>query len=601
MQMFGQSQNFTINGGTFSNNIHNNNHGVDQGLLTKLNPVQDASFKSEHHSPCLEGTRTGMLETLMEWAKNPHSQPIFWLNGIAGTGKSTIAQSFCESLEKHNLLGGSFFCSRELEDLREVRRIIPTLVYFLAQQFEPYSDQIKAILDADPTLPFQGIKRQLDSLFLHPLQEINMKQKYFVLVIDALDECKDMDATQNLLSILRAMPAQFYSHIHIFISCRPEYYIEWEFENTSNKHVFKLHNIQSEMVQKDIQLYLQSSLHGKHVSKNDIVNLSEQAGKFFIYASTQVQYLKQAPGPVALKFRLNDLLENKLVAKSIDSLYNLLLTKVTDCMEANEKMNAKYFVNLIVSLADPLSKHALSELWKPCEVAPFQSILNIPESEDVPIHIFHASFPDYIFDQSRCHVEFYCNPDEIQQILTVACIKYMNKNLRYNICNMQIDDPVSSFSLERISPSMQYSCKYWMFHLTRCKILSNEIVKELEEFAKTGIFFWMETLCILQSIENAIPGLKGVSISLQDYRNIGSEFLHSVIYDCQRFLQLIVGLIKTYPLELYNSGMAWLPTQSVLQEIHSTDNEHIFPKILHGLKNTWDVYEVLIRYSASHV
>lgn len=70
-------------------------------------------------------------------------------------------------------------------------------------------------------------------------------------------------------------------------------------------------------------------------------------------------------------------------------------------MEVQEKKDAKYFINIIVNLSDPLSQHALSELWKPYEVAPFKSVLNIPDSEDAPIHIFHASFPDYILDQRR--------------------------------------------------------------------------------------------------------------------------------------------------------------------------------------------------------
>ncbi|KAE9387193.1 hypothetical protein BT96DRAFT_492285 [Gymnopus androsaceus JB14] len=348
--MFNQAHHFDIHGGDFSNNTnHNTYYGAShpQDILNKLNPV-NASFKFGHHSPCLEGTRIGILEMLMRWARNRHSQPIFWLSGIAGTGKSTIAQSFCESLEKDNLLGGSFFCSRESEDHRNVGRIIPTLAYLLAKQFEPYYDQIIAALEADTTLASQSIKRQLEHLLLHPLQNINVSEGYwyFVLVIDALDECEDVDATQNVISILTAMPPAFYSHVHVFISCCPEYYIQQELERTSNKYLFKLHDMQTEIVQKDIQLYLHRSLCRQPISDNDIILLSEQAGKYFIYAFTQVQYLKKAPGNVAFRSRMSDLLENKFVAKSIDSLYNLLLTKAIDGMQANEKEGCKIFYKL---------------------------------------------------------------------------------------------------------------------------------------------------------------------------------------------------------------------------------------------------------------
>ncbi|KAE9404100.1 WD40 repeat-like protein [Gymnopus androsaceus JB14] len=589
--VFNNAHDFTINGGMFQVN-----YGASEDILNKLDPVENASFKEEYHSSCLTGTRVGILKTLMDWATNPYSPPIFWLSGIAGTGKSTIAQSFCESLEKQHILGGSFFCSRKSKDHREVRKIVPTLAYFLAQYSESYCYRIKVALEVDPTLASQGVKRQWDSLLWHPLQKTKIPYQPFVLVIDALDECEDVDTTRNFISILRTMPEEFFPYIRLFISCRPEYYIQEEFEITSNKYLFKLHEIETEIVQKDIQLYLDWSLYGKNISADEIHLLSEKAGKLFISAFTQVQYLKAAAGPIALKARVNDLLENKFIAESMDYLYNILLIKATDRMTENEKADAKYLVNLIVSLADPLSRYTLSELWRPFDVAPFRSVLNVPESDMQPIHIFHASFSDYILDQSRCHIAFYCNPKEIHRIMTLACMKNMNKNLRYNICDMQVDADAESFMQNKIPLSVQYSCKYWVFHLTKCSDISSEMQIELDEFVKQYLFYWMEVLCILQSIENAIPGLKDVSSWLQEHKKEGSEFLSSAIYDSQRFLQSIVGLIKVFPLQLYYSGMAWMPKSSVLQYIQQI--KYNVPVVLCGLRETWDTCEVILRFPA---
>ena len=33
---------------------------------------------------------------------------VYWLNGMAGTGKTTIAYSFSEMLDEENFLGGTF-------------------------------------------------------------------------------------------------------------------------------------------------------------------------------------------------------------------------------------------------------------------------------------------------------------------------------------------------------------------------------------------------------------------------------------------------------------------------------------------------------------
>jgi hypothetical protein len=69
---------------------------ADLEVLDKLNPVRNAGYQAEHHERCLTGTRQSILGDIMRWAQNTRDQPVFWLNGLAGTGKSTIAQTFSE-------------------------------------------------------------------------------------------------------------------------------------------------------------------------------------------------------------------------------------------------------------------------------------------------------------------------------------------------------------------------------------------------------------------------------------------------------------------------------------------------------------------------
>jgi pantothenate kinase-related protein Tda10 len=74
---------------------------IDQKLdLTKLPVAKGASFNShneEHNAQCLLGTRTKLLDEITIWANNKDSKSIFWLSGMAGTGKSTIAQTVAQS------------------------------------------------------------------------------------------------------------------------------------------------------------------------------------------------------------------------------------------------------------------------------------------------------------------------------------------------------------------------------------------------------------------------------------------------------------------------------------------------------------------------
>jgi hypothetical protein len=64
--------------------------------LARLPTARGAAFDShddEHLSTCLPNTGVELQHQVMEWADEAHGKGIFWLSGIAGTGKSTIART----------------------------------------------------------------------------------------------------------------------------------------------------------------------------------------------------------------------------------------------------------------------------------------------------------------------------------------------------------------------------------------------------------------------------------------------------------------------------------------------------------------------------
>ncbi|KAM5494468.1 hypothetical protein MaudMau93_000484, partial [Microsporum audouinii] len=83
----------------------------------KLDGLQVATgaafdYYGNHHTECLPGTRIELLREVEEWAKSARAKCIFWLNGMAGTGKSTISQTVARRLKEKKLLGASFFFKR---------------------------------------------------------------------------------------------------------------------------------------------------------------------------------------------------------------------------------------------------------------------------------------------------------------------------------------------------------------------------------------------------------------------------------------------------------------------------------------------------------
>ncbi|KIK66507.1 hypothetical protein GYMLUDRAFT_157842, partial [Collybiopsis luxurians FD-317 M1] len=144
---------------------------------------------------CIPGTRVQILETINTWATsmNVDSQSGYWISGMAGTGKSTIAMSVCQKLKKEGVLAGTFFCSRQIPECRDYRMIIPTLSYQLAKVSKAFADALKDILARDPDLATKKPDEQIEYLLVEPWSLVSdlFKRKTIVPVflVDALDEC----------------------------------------------------------------------------------------------------------------------------------------------------------------------------------------------------------------------------------------------------------------------------------------------------------------------------------------------------------------------------------------------------------------------------
>ena len=76
----------------------------------------DAGYRAGNRKGCMKGTRRNILLQLENWLNDEQDKRVFWLNGLTGTGKSTIAQTFAEISFANGILGASFFCSRYYED-----------------------------------------------------------------------------------------------------------------------------------------------------------------------------------------------------------------------------------------------------------------------------------------------------------------------------------------------------------------------------------------------------------------------------------------------------------------------------------------------------
>ncbi|KAJ6578265.1 hypothetical protein B0H19DRAFT_1253522 [Mycena capillaripes] len=255
----GQGPSFNIR----TTNFTMNNLSTD--ALEKLGYIDAADIDAQSPEGCLEGTRVDVLADLQGWSHDLDSPPIFWLDGMAGTGKSAIARSFCHMLRGDKQLGGSFFCLRGNVNRGNPKHILPTLAVHLASQDVAYKSALLAALDKGISSN-ANFQIQVENLLEKPLQNAHSSGlPALVLVIDALDELDDEDATKDLLRRLVTVVPRL--PIKLFVTSRPERHIRPHFDILADhRHVLRLHDIEESIVKDDISLYLLdiNNTGGKH-------------------------------------------------------------------------------------------------------------------------------------------------------------------------------------------------------------------------------------------------------------------------------------------------------------------------------------------------
>jgi len=126
-------------------------------LLDELPHVKDAGYQSGNHDTCLSGTRMEELRRIEDWEVDDKNKRVYWLNGGAGTGKSTIAQTFAERSSANGRLGASFFCSRDFDDRSNIHLIFPTLAFHLAYRNAVFKSSLIQILNSTPNAGHQSV------------------------------------------------------------------------------------------------------------------------------------------------------------------------------------------------------------------------------------------------------------------------------------------------------------------------------------------------------------------------------------------------------------------------------------------------------------
>jgi hypothetical protein len=148
---------------------------------------------------CMEDTRKSLIDKIIAWVTDGSTQTdgrnIYWIYGLPGIGKTSLAHSTCAILHDQELLVGAFFCRRGDPELSGPRNIISTLIHNFAIILPPFRSIVAQRLREDPNLTPASMKYTffLDSIGTLP----RIPKKTLVFVIDALDGCGSAQSRQD--------------------------------------------------------------------------------------------------------------------------------------------------------------------------------------------------------------------------------------------------------------------------------------------------------------------------------------------------------------------------------------------------------------------
>jgi hypothetical protein len=136
------------------------------------------SNSRKHGHTCLPDTRVGALQRISEWVDGKDERRLFWLSGLPGRGKSTIARQF---LERERL--GANYSFPSGGDVGHAGKFFTSVAMQLANKSPSLNREVIAEWSAITDQSQRGQWRQLIS---RPLLRLdgNSSPSSFVLIVD---------------------------------------------------------------------------------------------------------------------------------------------------------------------------------------------------------------------------------------------------------------------------------------------------------------------------------------------------------------------------------------------------------------------------------
>ncbi|KAF3228983.1 hypothetical protein TWF192_004476 [Orbilia oligospora] len=522
-----------------------------------LQTAKGASFgdyDNQYEPECLPGTRVDLLKHIEDWANDVEGKKVFWMYGMAGTGKSTISRTVARSLRTNGRLGGSFFFKRAEAGRSTGLLFVVTLAAQLARSLRgTMASSIRVVLKADPDISSKSLEEQFRKLIFGPLVEFKALNTYDtaagtssqaglrnstktikhtrVMVVDALDECEGKGDVQVIIQQLARLKDLTEVDVRVFLTSRPDLPIIPTFQRLT-EDIYEdlvLHKVPD--IEDDLSLYLKtemSRIAGERHLPEDwpgaaiVDKLVKMATPLFIYAATICRFVGDEYWNPDERIKMISEYEPKWGLSRLDKTYLPILEQLLASQHETERgafvQEFKDIVGTIINLQDPLSVRSLSQLIQVSDrtiesmLRSLNSVLDVPNDPEMPIRTFHKSFPDFLLDQDLRHKsQLWVDARESHERILNRCLDVMSNSLKFNICELKSVATLRSEIDDRtiqscISSELRYACCHWAKHLKKAEHHLTDNGK-VHKFLQQHCLHWVEALSICNT--DLLPNING--------------------------------------------------------------------------------------------
>jgi hypothetical protein len=300
---------------------------------------------------------------------------------------------------------------------------------------------------------FSSIKivAAFNELLVAPLSDFPDEEGPIVIVLDALDECGDVESRRTLLQLLAEGTAGLPSFVRILVTSREMADLSHAF--TGRGHILTLNlNLESDN-RKDVLSFIESRLEDKtnmqelslpsnRPKPKEIQALADRAAGLFIWASTACQFIDSHDPRIRLEMLLRTGIKGNAQA-ALDKLYKTALESAGNWKDDVFCSDFSAITGAILVARNPISPETIDKLLALNERPSLRRLGCVLHftNQTGPVRILHPSFADFLSHKDRCATS-YIDTFHHNKFLAIRCVDHLDERLKENICNLTLTQVV---------------------------------------------------------------------------------------------------------------------------------------------------------------